>query len=97
MYLSFNLLSQPTQGTLEGTPPSLTYDPKENYSGPDNFTFKVNDGKIDSSPATVKIAVESENRPPVAVGSWMSVAPSPPDKAFIGGQIKLDGTHNSNL
>jgi hypothetical protein len=64
--LTFSILSQPMHGTLTGTPPNLTYTPALNYNGPDNFTFKVNDGQADSSAATVSIAVNAVNDPPYA-------------------------------
>jgi hypothetical protein len=36
---------------------TVTYTPNPNYNGPDSFTFKVNDGTVDSAPATVTINV----------------------------------------
>src|SRR5207244_621112 len=53
-------------GTLSGTAPSLTYTPALNYNGPDSFTFKANDGSLDSNIATVTIAVAAVNDAPVA-------------------------------
>ncbi len=47
----------PSHGTLGGTPPNLTYTPAAGYTGPDSFTFIVNDGKADSYPATIAINV----------------------------------------
>ena len=35
-----------------------TYTPTNNYVGPDSFTFKANDGKVDSNTATVSITVQ---------------------------------------
>jgi hypothetical protein len=55
--LTYVVVTQPTKGTLTGTAPNLTYTPNTNYGGPDSFTFKVNDGTVDSSPATVSITV----------------------------------------
>ena len=43
---------------------TVTYTPAPNYNGPDSFTFKVNDGKADSAPATVNITVTPEPDPP---------------------------------
>ncbi len=53
-------------GTLTGTAPNLTYVPEANYHGPDSFTFKVNDGSVDSAPSTISITVNSVNDAPVA-------------------------------
>ena len=64
--LSFMVVTQPANGTLTGTAPNLTYTPKLDYNGPDTFTFKVNDGKVDSAPATVSITVGAVNDPPTA-------------------------------
>ena len=36
---------------------SFTYEPNEDYVGPDSFTYKVNDGTADSGTATVTITV----------------------------------------
>ncbi|NDJ60184.1 MAG: tandem-95 repeat protein [Chloroflexi bacterium] len=55
--LAYNVLTQPTNGTLSGTAPDLTYTPNVGYFGPDSFTFAVNDGLADSNTATVSITV----------------------------------------
>src|SRR5207247_3677051 len=57
----------PAHGTLTGVAPNLTYLGHTNYFGPDSFTFKVNDGQLDSELATVSISVAPVNDPPVAV------------------------------
>jgi len=64
--LSYIVLTQPSYGTLSGTAPNLTYTPNANYNGSDSFTFKVNDGTADSTPATVGITVTPVNDPPSA-------------------------------
>jgi hypothetical protein len=56
--LTYTVLTGPTNGTLSGTAPNLTYTPNANYVGPDAFTFKVNDGTTDSNVATVRITVQ---------------------------------------
>jgi autotransporter-associated beta strand protein len=55
---TYTIVSQPANGSLTGTPPNMTYHPSGNYTGPDRFTFKVNNGDLDSLPATVTITVE---------------------------------------
>src|SRR5207245_892063 len=62
--LTFTILSSPANGALSGSPPNLTYTPKSNFNGSDSFTFKVNDGELDSAPATVSINVTHVNAGP---------------------------------
>lgn len=64
--LTFIIVAGPTHGTLSGTGNAITYSPAENYNGPDNFTFKANDGSDDSNIATVSITVSPVNDAPVA-------------------------------
>jgi hypothetical protein len=59
--LSYSIVDQPENGTLSGDAPDLTYTPDQNYFGVDTFTFKVNDGTVDSNQATVKITVNPVN------------------------------------
>jgi hypothetical protein len=64
--LTFAVVTGPTKGTLSGTPPNLTYTPNANANGSDSFTFKVNDGQVDSAPAAVSISITPVNDAPVA-------------------------------
>ncbi len=66
--LTYSVVGGPSNGTLTGTAPNLTYIPDSNYSGSDSFTFKANDGLVDSSTATVSITVlPSSNDPPTVI------------------------------
>ena len=64
--LTFILVANPQHGSLSGTQQNLTYTPATNYSGSDSFTFRVNDGALDSAVATVNITISSGNLPPIA-------------------------------
>lgn len=70
--ISFIVVSQPTSGTLTGNGANWTYNPATNYIGATSFTFKTNDGLLDSLPATVAITI----RQPVFIwktsvsGNW---------------------------
>jgi regulation of enolase protein 1 (concanavalin A-like superfamily) len=55
--LSYTIVSGPNNGTLSGEAPDLTYTPSSNFAGSDSFTFKANDGTVDSGVATVSIEV----------------------------------------
>ena len=57
--LTFETLSLPAHGQLEGVPPYLTYVPDTGFSGQDSFTFSATDGIATSAPATVTIMVTS--------------------------------------
>jgi hypothetical protein len=65
---NFVIVANPVHGSLSGTAPSLTYTPVTNYSGPDSFTFTVNDGVLTSAVATVSITLTNGLvfNPPVA-------------------------------
>ena len=67
--ITFNIVSQPQNGSLSGDAPDLTYSPNADFNGSDSFTFIVNDGQLDSNVATVSITVNPLNDAPLAMGS----------------------------
>jgi len=56
--LTYRVVTQPTNGSLTGSGPDVTYTPSPGYSGDDSFTFVANDGSLDSNTAAVSITVE---------------------------------------
>ncbi len=64
--LTYSVSAGPSNGTLSGTAPNLTYTPNADYNGSDSFTFVANDGTVDSNTATVSITVNAVNDPPIA-------------------------------
>ncbi|MEI7832766.1 MAG: Ig-like domain-containing protein, partial [bacterium] len=68
--LTYIVVTQPAHGTLTGTAPALTYTPATGFVGGDSFTFKVNDGMVDSA-TTAKVSIVV-NTPPVATTKSMS-------------------------
>ena len=72
--LTYSIVSGPAKGTLSGTAPNLTYTPAADFSGTDSFTFKANDGTVDSNTATVAITVTAANDVPVAVAKSATTA-----------------------
>jgi len=58
--LTFSIVGNPTNGTLSGLNSgtgTVTYTPNTNYTGADSFTFRVNNGQTNSTPATVNLSV----------------------------------------
>src|SRR5439155_288403 len=58
------VVSGPGHGTLSGSGATLTYTPAPDFNGTDGFTFRVNDGSLDSAPAEVSITVTAVNDAP---------------------------------
>jgi gliding motility-associated-like protein len=65
--LSYTIVTQPSHGSADIAGATVTYTPSINYAGSDNFTFRVNDGALNSPPATVSIVVNSAGSPPLAL------------------------------
>ena len=65
--VTWEILTDPTNGVLAGTAPDLVYTPNEDFYGEDSFTFRVSDGLSYSDPATIMIDVLPVNDAPVAV------------------------------
>ena len=53
--LTYSVITNPAKGILSGTAPNLTFTPNADFYGTDSFNFVVNDGQVDSSPATVTL------------------------------------------
>src|SRR2546428_4273096 len=62
--LTYSVVTAPAHGTLSGAAPTLTYTPAANYNGTDSFTFKANDGTVDSALATVSLTITAVNDAP---------------------------------
>ena len=69
------LVSSPTHGNLTLNPDgSFTYVPAANYNGSDSFSYKANDGTVDSGIATVTINITPVNDAPVAANDSYTTA-----------------------
>ncbi|MFC1498822.1 Calx-beta domain-containing protein, partial [Verrucomicrobiota bacterium] len=62
--LTYTALSMPTNGTLGGGMPNLTYLPDQNWNGTDSFLLKVSDGWLDTQ-VIYQIVIDPVNDPPV--------------------------------
>ena len=70
--LTYSISSGPSNGTLTGSAPNLTYNPDAGYVGADSFTFTVNDGALTSPNGTVSITVTDPQNGPVFVDDFES-------------------------
>jgi N-acetylneuraminic acid mutarotase len=71
--LVYQITQNPARGQLIGTPPLLRFRPNANYHGSDQFSYTVNNGHAESSPATVSITITSVNDPPLAHSMTLAV------------------------
>ena len=65
--LTYTIVSAPAHGVLGGTAPNLTYTPTANFNGSDSFSFRVSDGQLQSTVATVAITIAAVNDVPVVL------------------------------
>ena len=103
--LNYTVMKEPSHGELSGTAPNLTYTPNANFNGPDSFTFKVNDGTVDSFIANISITVTAVNDTPSATANKATIqedAPGPialsgsdPDGDSLTYQIVTNPSHGS--
>ena len=74
---------------------SFTYTPAANYNGPDSYTYKANDGALDSNVVTVSITVTPANDAPVAVANSYTTAEDTAltvnTPGVLGNDTDLDG------
>jgi hypothetical protein len=89
--LSFSF-AQPAHSVVTGAGNYLTYQPAANYSGPDSFTFTVDDGHGGITTATVNITVTPVNDAPVAFARGASAS----DPAHFTRSLVLIATNNQS-
>ena len=72
--LTFTVVGGPSNGTLSGAAPNLTYTPDLNFNGADSFTFTASDAEFTSAAATISITVNTGNDAPTATAQSVSTA-----------------------
>ena len=91
--LAYLVIAGPAHGTLTGLAPNLTYTPAANHNGSDSFTFRVNDGTVDSATASVSITVTPVNDPPVCSPLVLGTDKNVP----VGGTVTCTDVDGPNL
>jgi VCBS repeat-containing protein len=94
--LTAAVVANPTHGALTlNADGSFTYTPAANYHGSDSFTYKANDGSLDSNVATVSLTVTSVNDAPVAANdsytTTQNTALSIVAPGILGNDSDVDG------
>jgi alpha-tubulin suppressor-like RCC1 family protein len=77
--LTFAVVSGPAHGQVTmAANGSFNYSPVQNYHGADSFTFKANDGFVDSPAATMSLTVQPVNDAPTALTQTVTTPDSIP-------------------
>jgi acylphosphatase len=71
--LTYTVTQPPSNGSLSGTPPSLTYRPRADFNGNDSIQYTVSDGAATSAAAAISIQVTAVNDAPKATGSSVTI------------------------
>ncbi len=91
------LVSGPTNGSLTlNADGSFSYTPNANYNGTDSFTYRANDGSVNSNVATVTITVNAVNDAPVAAGESYSINEDTPLSVAAAGVLVNDSDVDGN-
>jgi VCBS repeat-containing protein len=92
--LTYSLVSGPAHGTVsfhaDGT---FTYTPNANYNGADSFTYKANDGSLDSNAGTVNLSVTPVNDAPVAAAASVTTA----EDTVLTGNVTVTDVEGDSL
>ncbi len=75
--LTFAIVSQATEGIVvirNTTTGAYTYTPNSGYVGSDSFSFKVNDGTVDSNISSIAVIVTDINDAPSATSARITTA-----------------------
>ena len=71
---TFTIVDEPLHGSVSCTAGNCTYSPNPHYFGSDQFTYKANDGALDSNVSTVFVNVTEVNNDPSAVNDSKATA-----------------------
>ncbi len=83
--LNYFLDRYPSNGTLSGTVPNLTYTPQANFNGADSLTFYVDDGNSQSASATITLTVNGVNDQPQANSQQVQLLEDTSIAIFLSG------------
>ena len=80
------LENSPSHGTLQfEAPGGFVYTPAPNFHGNDSFSYRADDGQLQSAAVTVTLSVAAVNDPPVAQGQSVATAEDTPLAITLNG------------
>ena len=89
--LTYTVIANPGHGVLSGAAPNLTYTPAAGFAGVDSVRFKVNNGTLDSAPATISITVMARETTPVSTNDAYTTVQNRPLAVAASGVLANDG------
>ena len=95
--LTYSIVNTPSHGVLSGFSSStgqVTYMPNSGFSGSDSFTFRANDGIVNSNTATISITVNSQpptNHAPVITSSPVIIVDEGQHYSYDVNAVDSDG------
>ena len=92
--LTYSIITPPLHGSYVISSASVVYTPATGYTGPDSFTYKANDGSLDSDPALVSITVRNANQAPNAPDQTFNVVEDTPTPILLLASDPDGGTLN---
>ncbi|HWU00151.1 MAG TPA: cadherin-like domain-containing protein, partial [Terriglobales bacterium] len=92
-HLTYSLVNGPQHGTVAfNTDGTYTYTPNADYNGTDSFTYKANDGSLNSNTGTVNLTVTPVNDAPVAANASITTAEDTNVQSHVTA-TDVDGDH----
>jgi hypothetical protein len=89
--LTYSIVTQPSNGSASVVVGNLSFSPALNLPGEYSFTYKANDGFINSAPATVEVIVTAVPDPPIDIGlSANTVEDGSPVGTLVGTLSTID-------
>ncbi|KZN41513.1 Ig-like domain-containing protein [Pseudoalteromonas luteoviolacea] len=87
----FNVLANPKYGVVRGDYPHITYTPRANFNGTDEFTFQLTQGAIASKTVKVQLVVAPVNDAPVINGAPQTSLRADEAYEFVPSTTDVDG------
>jgi hypothetical protein len=76
--LSYDIVTNPQNGSISGSLPEVVYTPFADFNGTDQFSFVVSDGDSSSDPAVIQMTVTPVNDAPEATAKMVMTSMDTP-------------------